>query len=398
MKNYNFSMIRVVGLTVAFVCFMFQSSPSLATATVPFINGMRLGTSFDSDKFRVGYDLVGDAVRGNAIESRHDMSKMKFKMIKSQKDVSDVLDISGELSVKVMAGLVDVQAKGSYLKSSVKSENSVEMLVQIYYRTVTKTITDDVMIPINNWRDKIGSDRHYVRSVTYGGYLIATLKYIAKQDETKEDIQASLEVNVNTKKVNVGIKGQFQSLSEAASSVANLQISYTSSELPDNTPIDLDTILEEINKFPDKIKKSKGGIGVPIEVEVRELKYLQGNNDLAYVISGLIAGKVARFETMFADLETTYDAVTNLVTDPKHQRMDDQLAQIYGQFQGNIDRIRKLFYKAVAELNLDEKPGELGALSKAFEAYVNGDKGFVPGKYSRQLKRLQVEEPLPVPV
>jgi hypothetical protein len=97
---------------------------------------MRLGTSFDSDKFRVGYDLVGDGVRGKAIQSRHDMSNMKFKMVKSKKDVSDVLDVSGELSVKVMAGLVDVQGKGSYLKSSVKSENSVEVLAQIYYRTV----------------------------------------------------------------------------------------------------------------------------------------------------------------------------------------------------------------------------------------------------------------------
>jgi hypothetical protein len=57
-------------------------------------------------------------------------------MIKSQKDISDVLDVSGELSVKVMAGLVDVQGKGSYLKSSVTSGNTVEVLAQIYYRTV----------------------------------------------------------------------------------------------------------------------------------------------------------------------------------------------------------------------------------------------------------------------
>ena len=143
--------------------------------------------------------------------------------------------------------------------SRTDAQNGVDIIFKVnhYFHLtlfqVTKTITDDVMIPISNWRDKIGSDRHYVRSVTYGGYLIASLKYTAKKDETKEDIQASVEVNVNTKKVNVGIKGQFQSLAESANSVANLQISYTSSELPDNTPVDLDTILEEIKKFPEKV-------------------------------------------------------------------------------------------------------------------------------------------------
>jgi hypothetical protein len=83
--------------------------------------------------------------------------------------------------------------------------------------------------------------------------LIASLKYTAKKDETKEDIQASVEVNVNTKKVNVGIKGQFQSLAESANSVANLKISYTSSELPDDTPVDLDSILKAISDFPNKV-------------------------------------------------------------------------------------------------------------------------------------------------
>jgi hypothetical protein len=110
------------------------------------------------------------------------------------------------------------------------------------------------MIPITNWRNKIDRGRHYIRSITYGGYLIASLKYTAKKDETKEDIQASVEVNVNTKKVNVGIKGQFQSLAESANSVANLKISYTSSELPDDTPVDLDSILKAISDFPNKVR------------------------------------------------------------------------------------------------------------------------------------------------
>ena len=98
---------------------------------------MRLGDSFDYSSFKVGASLVQSDVRNNAIKRRNDQSYMKFKLIKSQKDKKDVLDISGELSLKVMAGLVDVQGKGAYLKSTTKSSNSVELLVQIYYRTVS---------------------------------------------------------------------------------------------------------------------------------------------------------------------------------------------------------------------------------------------------------------------
>jgi hypothetical protein len=58
-------------------------------------------------------------------------------MIKSNEDVRDVLDVSGQLSLKVMAGVVDVEGRGSYLKSSIESGNTIEVLAQIYYRTVS---------------------------------------------------------------------------------------------------------------------------------------------------------------------------------------------------------------------------------------------------------------------
>ena len=106
-----------------------------ASITVPYIKGMRLGDSFDYSSFKVGNNLIQSDARNKAVERRNERSYMKFELIKSQKDVRYVLDISGELSLKVMAGLVDVQGKGAYLKSSVKSDNSVQLLVQIYCRT-----------------------------------------------------------------------------------------------------------------------------------------------------------------------------------------------------------------------------------------------------------------------
>ena len=109
----------------------------MASIAVPYIKGMRLGDSFDYSSFKVGNNLIESDVRSKAVERRNQRSYMKFKLIKSQKDKKDVLGISGELSLKVLAGLVDVKGKGAYLKSTTNSGNSVELLVQIYYRTAS---------------------------------------------------------------------------------------------------------------------------------------------------------------------------------------------------------------------------------------------------------------------
>jgi hypothetical protein len=107
---------------------------------------------------------------------------------------------------------------------------------------------------MSNWnKNTAGEATHYIRSISYGGYLIASLKFTAKKDKNIEDIKAEIEVHVNTKKVNVGVKGQFKSLSEAASSSSNLEISFTSSEIPNVTPVDLDTIVDAIKEFPSQV-------------------------------------------------------------------------------------------------------------------------------------------------
>jgi hypothetical protein len=109
------------------------------------------------------------------------------------------------------------------------------------------------MKPISNWKDKIDGETHYIRGITYGGYLIVSMKYTAKENKNIEDIKAEIEAHVNTKTVNVGVKGQFKSLAEAAASSSNLDISFTSSEIPKVMPLNLDTILKTIEDFPSQV-------------------------------------------------------------------------------------------------------------------------------------------------
>ena len=97
---------------------------------------MLLGRTFDYSKSEVGNDIISEEERKKAQTILSDRADIKYKMVKSSEDIRDVLDVSGQLSVKVMAGTVDIEGKGSYLKSSVDSKNSVQVMVQVYYKTV----------------------------------------------------------------------------------------------------------------------------------------------------------------------------------------------------------------------------------------------------------------------
>ena len=53
-----------------------------------------------------------------------------------------------------------------------------------------------------------------------------SMKFTAKGNKNIQDIRAEIEAHVNTKKVNVGVKGQFKSLAKSTSSSSNLDISF----------------------------------------------------------------------------------------------------------------------------------------------------------------------------
>jgi hypothetical protein len=97
---------------------------------------------------------------------------------------------------------------------------------------------------------------------------------------------------------------------------------------------------------------------------------------------------------MFGDLHSTFLAIGDLVTDPKHETMSDRVANKYGELRTKIKNIRNVFYESMGKVNLNDG-SNMDELNKAFEAYVGEDKGFVPGKFARQLKRLQINVPLP---
>ena len=98
--------------------------------------------------------------------------------------------------------------------------------------------------------------QHYIRSLTYGGNLVASFKYHVSSQEEKEEIKAKVKVDVNTVKLQIGVKGMFEKLSSSAKSQSSLTITYSSSVISDTVPVDLTTLLEVIDNFINEVSSS----------------------------------------------------------------------------------------------------------------------------------------------
>ena len=117
---------------------------------------------------------------------------------------------------------------------------------------MTKTLHDNVKL-LDNWDANGVTGNHYIRSLIYGGYLIASFKYHVSNDEEKEQIKAQVKVDVNTVKAEVGVKGMFEKLASSSTSQSSLTITYSSSVISDIVPVNLPTLLEVIENFKKEV-------------------------------------------------------------------------------------------------------------------------------------------------
>lgn len=61
----------------------------------------------------------------------------KYKVVKSNKEVNDLLDVSGELSLKIKAGLIEVKGSGQYVNETKMEEGTASLLAVMKCTTVS---------------------------------------------------------------------------------------------------------------------------------------------------------------------------------------------------------------------------------------------------------------------
>ena len=96
---------------------------------------MIIGRTFDLSRSLIGNDIFEqDTIVLDT--TKRESTNIEYKVVKTQEQVRDVLDVSGQLSLQVMAGLVKIKGEGKYLKETTRGTSFVEVLAKVSFETV----------------------------------------------------------------------------------------------------------------------------------------------------------------------------------------------------------------------------------------------------------------------
>ncbi|GFT54797.1 uncharacterized protein NPIL_278641 [Nephila pilipes] len=351
-----------------------------------------LGRAYDLKNNTVGPDLfkVEDTKNAKVIERY--MTTSEYRIISELTEASDFLGVSGALALKLKTGSVNVEGKGSYIKDTKDLSNKVDLLVKVHFETVCLTMPTTIK-PIPDWQDRLKGTvaTHYVRSILYGGDLIASVRFTAKNDEDKEIIKAKVqgELNSGSGSFGGGLKGGLEKIRESIGDSANMDINYYATvPIGDEIPRTIEGLIDLVNKFPEETKKVNDGYGVPLRLEVFSLECL--NKDIkTYYQTLVLADQMVILDEQFSDVRNAKLRLTEWLKTVPPVLPKEQINKI-GEFQTKLDSIDKIFCETIA--NLDLSPEADGSQFKAaFAAYLGSREEAIPNMYVKELSKLKKE-------
>ena len=87
-----------------------------------------LGRTFDLETSRACTDVFPSSSDLPIKSINSNKFSFKYQVVKSSKDVNDLLDVSGELSLKIKANLLKVEGAGQYINESKLEEGTTSLL------------------------------------------------------------------------------------------------------------------------------------------------------------------------------------------------------------------------------------------------------------------------------
>ncbi|KAG8193102.1 hypothetical protein JTE90_013862 [Oedothorax gibbosus] len=249
-------------------------------ANVMYILPMLLGRTFDARHDRVGIDIFpqSELDRQRILEEPETVSR--YETTDSAEEVRNLLEVSADLALKVKAGKLEFKGTGDYLRDTSYLGRVMEILTRIKFTTVSVALPPEVQ-PIAGWtlKNKRDLGTHFVRSVTYGGELLASIKFKANKESDFNSISAEIHNNFNGgDATNLVAEGKLEQVQNKLRDKANMEISYYATVPLKGVPNTIDGLRNLVRDFSQHVKEVNDGWGVPIRVELMELSSLGGVN------------------------------------------------------------------------------------------------------------------------
>nr|QNH72541.1 toxin candidate TRINITY_DN21013_c3_g1_i2 [Ceriantheomorphe brasiliensis] len=374
------------------VCLLLLRCLCVTSQDVLYFPPMTLGRSFDYSKLDIGKEVFpAEALEQSVHTIPQEKVKFESRVLRSSKDVGSTLHVSGQLSLKLKMGLLSIKGSGEYIKDTSNKDNIVEMLINIQYQTETVTVLRSAE-PYADWftrKNIIG--KHYIRAITYGGELIASLKFETKTATEKEKIEAELDAGLSMgggSVLDAKIEGTFLKTVELASSNADLSIKIFSTADIEEQPKDLKSFVSIIENFVQKVASGQHK-GVPIRAHLSPLSQLKGatpQHEFKY--QRLLKVTMETLEEYYDDIITTINAMDEWLNS-RECVIDDVMEQKLAVFQRNMAQVNRQLVGVMTSLNLNElNTNPMNEINTIDDIYYGDTVNRMPRKFYREFKKI----------
>ncbi|KAK3789592.1 hypothetical protein RRG08_016270 [Elysia crispata] len=380
---------------------------SVGVIILPYIIPMLLGRTFDIFTSQVGVDIFPQTSIQTPILIQRSFVSSDFSVIRNDSEARQFLGVSDDLSLRVKAGVLHIAATGDYLKDVQTRENYVEILVKSQYETVSETLHGSVD-PIQDWdlQSPTYLGTHYVRTVTYGGMMVGSLRLHVSDDAQKEAVESFLLKYFRLQtyaKIELAhqpsegrmtreyhsfedkLKRMVYAVEERVGSGLSMQIKYYSTVTAPHVPQDIDSFLAVLEEFPDQAAKLNGGRGVPLKVELVPLHELSARM-IAMRPNKYLEKTLEDMDDKFNDLLVTHAAIRKMSekTKPDDYKENCDVHDLGDDIHGKLD----IFKDVIRRLDT-ASPASLYDSKRAIQAYEQKEEPDRPWGYYSKFKQME---------
>ncbi|KAF8789280.1 hypothetical protein HNY73_007226 [Argiope bruennichi] len=362
----------------------------MTTAIIPVLAAMYLGSTFNLVKYQKGNADVYDqkTLEGNLQVIDRSFTRSQYKLVETSTQAREFLDVSGALSLRIKKGDIVVDGTGAYLKDTANRQKFVELLVRVQHETVTETIPSHLK-PKTDWMsmppESVGT--HYVRSITYGGELIASLKLKANNREEREIIKAAVSANLQlTGTFDLNANGSFDKLRKDLAGMYNEDISVMATKSPSSPPQTVEALMKLVADYPKEISTINGGKGTALKAELYPLSSLKAD------FPNYLPNRAVN--SLLNDVETKYDDIRTVMREiytwnSKRPFASDEDEEKINYMYDCLTRAQNAFNLAIGDLDVSIN-GKVDQFKEAFEAYGIG-RNNTPNRFQRWFWKLRHE-------
>lgn len=343
---------------------------------LPYILPLLLGRTFDLDKMQVGIDIFPKATLEKKVIIQNPVTETHYKIVDNMVEARNLLDVEGSFSLNIKGGAFKAGAGGAYLTDTYNRENTVEVVIKATYQTVTEQLPADAK-PIDTWKslgDALGT--HFVRSITYGGEMIGTVRLESNSTRDKQKIKAALEVGGMVEVFTLGVEVEGEYMKDMSKSVESTQIKVFSSIPLSVAPNDMDTLKKALDDFPQDLAKFNEGRGIPLKMELWPLSFLDSSRP-DRLRNRLLEANLDGFEQKLDDLLNTKTAIANWMKVMSKPLSEEEEKKV-GDFYAEVQKTMRPFYDVIGSLDMTKGTEQL---KPANDAYGNSIPGIFYKKY-----------------